>query len=83
MEVELRKGKLLVSSELYKSDDFNLYLECLKIKVFKIDFLPFDNMYEIFITSPFFNLESNSIECKKYNIELIENGIRFVEVKEK
>ena len=80
MEVELRKGKLIVSSELYKSDDFNLYLECLKIKVFKIDFLPFDNMYEIFITSPFLNLEINSIECKKYNIELIENGIKFVEV---
>ena len=82
MEVELRKGKLIVCSELYKSDDFNLYLESLKIKVFKIDFLPFDNMYEIFITSPFLNLESNSVRCKKYNIQLIENGIRFVEVKE-
>ena len=45
--ISTRKGKIIISKELYDSTDINDALFKLEMKVYKVDYIPFQDWYEI------------------------------------
>ena len=48
-----RKGKIIISKELYDSTEINDALFKLEMKVYKVDYIPFQDWYEIYFTSKY------------------------------
>lgn len=72
-----RRGKLIVSKELYHSNSINKYLECLKVKVHSIEYKPFQDCYELFIVSEFLPEVNEGVEVEEFLIEILDMGCQF------
>lgn len=72
-----RRGKLIVSKELYHSNSINKYLECLKVKVHSMEYKPFQDWYELFIVSEFLPEVNEGVEVEEFLIEILDMGCQF------
>jgi len=77
--VSKRRGILKISKELYDNESMDDLLALLKIKIYHIEYLPFDNSYKILIVSKYLDPISDSVEVPEYRIE-VDRGCYFVKV---
>lgn len=75
-----RRGKMLISKELYEDDKIDDVLFGLKIKVFKISYEPFSDVYEIYFTSPFIDEIEQGVETIQYVITATTYGFYFTKI---
>ena len=75
-----RKGKIVISKELYDSTDINDALFKLEMKVYKVDYIPFQDWYEIYFTSKYIDEITESQEPTLVNIEISRYGFSFKRV---
>ena len=78
--ISSRKGKIIVSKELYNSTEINDALFKLEMKVYKVDYMPFQDWYEIYFTSKYLDEIPNSLEPTLVNIEISRYGFSFKRV---
>ena len=79
--ISSRKGKIIISKELYDSADINDALFKLEMKVYKVDYIPFQDWYEIYFTSKYLDEIPDSQEPTPINIEITGYGFSFKKVK--
>ena len=76
-----RKGKIIISKELYDSTEINDALFKLEMKVYKVDYMPFQDWYEIYFTSKYLDEIPDSQEPALITIEITRYGFSFKKVK--
>ena len=77
MSVLNRRGKMLISRELYEDDKVDNFLFGLKVKVFKVEYEPFNERYTIYFTSTFIDEIAYDAEPQQYVIEATGYGFYF------
>jgi len=72
-----RKAKIVFSRELYDSEQVNDILFKLEMKVYKIEYIPFTDCYELHFTSKY--LEEIKGDCKTPTVtaEITSGGFKF------
>ena len=71
----LRRGKLTITSEVYRSNLIDDALFGLKIKVHKIEINAFiDDAYELWFTSPYADIANEGYVIPEYRITVSTDG---------
>lgn len=78
--VSKRKGKVLISKELYDGEEVNAALFKLEMKIYRIEYMPFQDWYEIYFTSKYLPEIDESQKPTNVRIEITTLGLTFKEV---
>lgn len=69
-----RKGFFKISKRLYDSDNIDNALFGLRIKVYEVQYRHFDDIYDIYFTSPFIDEVKEGCEINEYNLNVSQYG---------
>ena len=78
--VSNRKGKILISKELYDSKEINEALFKLEMKIYRIEYIPFQDWYEIYFTSRYLPEIQETQKPTNVRVEITPQGLSFKEV---
>lgn len=77
MAISNRRGRLLVSKEIYEDEKNTHVFFALQVKIFRISYDPYSDTYEIYFTSPFIDEVANGFEQPDYTITYTPYGFYF------
>ena len=74
-----KQGIINISATVYRSDMIDDALFGLKIKVFKVEYDTFKDVYTIWFTSPYIDEVEEGSKIPTYNLE-VGAGFKFIKV---